>query len=92
MNTPYLKQYNELGELINRLDGGLRHKFPNRRARRAKPARDFNNKKSFPTVVVGNQRFRKRLQFIESKQDWDKSNGCWKVYPSKTVIHYDEAK
>jgi hypothetical protein len=74
MNTPYVKQYNELGELINRIDGNLRHKFPNRRARRKRTERDFNNAKSFHLVVVKTQKFRKRFQFIGDKR----------------ILHYDE--
>lgn len=90
MNTPYVKQYNELGELINRIEGNLRHQFPNRRARRSRPARDFNNKKSFPLVVVGNQKFRKRMQIIPENYKWDGDD--WVLITGKQIIHYDEAK
>lgn len=86
MNTPYVKQYNELGELINRIEGNLRHRFPNRRARKKRPERAFNNAKSFPLVVISNQKFRKRYQFIEAKFDWDKEE----IIPAKRILHYDE--
>lgn len=93
MNTPYVKQYNELGEVINRLDGGLKHKFPNRRARHAKPARDFNNKNSFPLVIIGRYRFAKRLQFIPGVFKWDKKYKRFVVDKKpRTIIHYDERK
>lgn len=76
MNTPYVKQYNELGELTNPIDGALRHAFPNRRARRAKKFRDWNNKSSFKMTVIGNYRFAKRIQVIGDKQ----------------ILHYVECK
>ncbi len=76
MNTPYVKQYNELGELTNPIEGALRHPFANRKARRYKPQRFMSNAKACHLTVVGNGRFRKRLQRIGNKQ----------------IIHYDELK
>lgn len=76
MNTPYIKQYNELGELTNPIQGALRNASPNRRARRSKQPRFMSNAKSFPLLLVGNGRFRKRIQWIMDKQ----------------VIHYDQLR
>ena len=43
MNTPYVKQY-ENGTLINPINGSYISHSPNRRARRFKNSRPFNNR------------------------------------------------
>lgn len=74
MNTPYVKQYNELGELTNPINGRYQSLVgANRRGRRAKQARFQNNKKGFKMIIVGSDRYFKRIQWIGDKQ----------------IIHYD---
>jgi hypothetical protein len=68
MNKPYVKQYNELGEVINPIQGKLSSFFPNRKKRRERPQPFLNNKKSYQLVVIGNSKFRKVLQ-IEKDSD-----------------------
>ncbi len=82
MNTPYVKQYNELGELINPINGKLTHKFSNRRERNAKKkaVRFVSNAKACHLVVYDKQRFRKRVQLINT------GSGV------KQIIHYDLLK
>lgn len=92
MNTPYVKQYDENGKIIpfqspvdekgNILPPQYISEFPNRKKRREKDMRFHNNRKTFPTVVAGSFRYRKRIQYA-----WDKEN-----QKMKTIEHYDLVK
>ena len=68
MNTPYVKQYNEEGEVINPINGKYVSQFPNRRARANKKQRFMNNSKSFPLIVFGKFKFKKVIQKEIDKQ------------------------
>lgn len=51
MNKPYVKQY-ENGVLANPIEKTFESKFPNRRARRLRDVRLFNNRNTYPTKVI----------------------------------------
>lgn len=89
MNTPYVKQYNELGELTNPIEGALRHPFPNRRARRSKQPRFMSNKRGTRMLIVGSDRYFKRVQWIAANVAIKKNKDVYQA--ERYVIHYDLA-
>jgi hypothetical protein len=67
MNVPYVKQFNEKGELTNPIKGIYPQPFENRHTRRLKEARFANNRKSAQIQVLGGKgtkqtKYRKVLQ------------------------------
>ena len=94
MNKPYVKEYNELGEVINKIDDFYQscnntpfdgktargsNPFPNRSLRRQKGSRN-NNRKQHP----------KRLQIISRKRMYDDESeefiGYKEITPKK-ILH-----
>ena len=68
MNTPYVKEYDKNGELLNPINGKYVNKFPNRQQRKANNTRFFNNKKSHQMVVHENTAYKKVLQHEIDKE------------------------
>lgn len=73
MNTPYVKQYNDLGQVINPIQGKYLSNFPNRSLRHQKQKRFKSNANSLPLLFVnyGNgkfERFIKQVQIIGKKK------------------------
>lgn len=64
MNTPYVKKYNEKGELLNPIKGRFINRFPNRMQRRLrfKDNRFTNNSKGTKLVVIGSNKFYQQVQ------------------------------
>lgn len=91
MNTPYVKKYDGNDVLTNPINGKYVNEFPNRQQRNSKPPRDYNNKKSIPTVIHGIWRYIKRLQIIPEKYKYNDLTGKWELKKKKTIIHYDLA-
>ena len=50
-NTPYVKQYNELGQLLNPINGAYISPYPNHATRNARPDRFKSNKKGVCLTV-----------------------------------------
>jgi hypothetical protein len=61
-NTPYVKQYNEQGDLINPIKGAYLSPYLNRRQRAVKKERFMNNSRSVKLVVLKNMKYRKFIQ------------------------------
>lgn len=68
MNTPYVKEYNELGELLNPIKGKFVNKFPNRQQRKPNRQRFFNNRATHQIVIHGNDAYRKVEQHEVDKE------------------------
>lgn len=66
MNTPYVKEYNENGELLNPIKGKYASSNPNRSNRRLihKKDRFKSNKKGQSMTVLVRDRYLKRTQLI----------------------------
>jgi hypothetical protein len=79
MNIPYIKEYNENGELVNPLLRTTLHKFPNRRQRRAELAtkRFKGNKKGISLTVYNNMKYERTRQVVKQKDG-----------TIKTIEHY----
>lgn len=73
MNTPYVKKYDSLGQLLNPINGKYTNNFSSRRVRNAKKNRDFNNSSNCQMNVLKTQAYRKRIQLIDGKP----------------IVHYD---
>lgn len=67
MNTPYVKKYDSLGQLLNPINGIYTSNFPSRRARNTKKNRDFNNSANCQMTVIKTDAYRKRIQLIDGK-------------------------
>lgn len=68
MNKPYVKQYNEEGELTNRIVDVYLTRFPNRSTRRSKPARFTNNRTGFHLHVTNGVKFKRYTQEVVDKK------------------------
>ncbi len=68
MNTPYVKQYDENGQVINPIVGIYPSEFDNRRKRREKFARFKNNRRTAQMVIGSTFRYKKSVQVITDKQ------------------------
>ena len=68
MNTPYVKEYDKNGELLNPINGKYVNEFPNRQQRKPNRQRFFNNKKTYQMVVYGNTAYKKVLQHEINKE------------------------
>jgi hypothetical protein len=81
MNKPYVKQFNENGELVNPIKGIYASVFPNReRRRRIKQAEPFmGNSKGAKITVSGKFKYRRYVQV---------SNGVGKDGRIHTINHY----
>ncbi len=77
-NTPYVKEYNEVGEIINPIIGSYLSPFKNRQQRRLKQNRFIGNGTNFPLVVAGAFKYKKRIQIIPGT--------------GKRIEHYDLIK
>ena len=77
MNKPYVKQYNEKGEVINHIKGVYLHYEPNRAARRPKKQRFYGESNNTHLTVVKTAKF---LRFRQSEVD---KNG-----KQKYIEHY----
>lgn len=88
MNTPYVKKYNELGQLTNPINGRYQslNAGSNRRGRRAKQPRFMSNANSFPLLIVGSDRYAKRVQFIA--ENWVTKKKKLLHQAARHVIHY----
>jgi hypothetical protein len=82
MNTPYVKRFNENGELLNPINGTYMSQHPNRRQRKSmeKGTRMFPNDKGFHMTVTPFGRYIKRYQ-----QEVDMETGRTKI-----ILHYDK--
>jgi len=80
MNTPYVKQYDKNGVLLNPIVGGYYHEFPNRAERRraAHPKRFRGNHKGISLTVNQNVKYRRVMQVV-----FDKDTG-----KKKNILHY----
>lgn len=83
MNTPYVKQYNEVGEVINPITKKTPYLnvFKNRRQRREKEPRFRGESKNWALTVLGRAKYYRVIQVINLK------NG-----KTKRIKHYIEAK
>jgi hypothetical protein len=68
MNVPYVKEYNDKGELLNPINGKYVNYFPNRQQRKPNRQRFFNNKKTSQLVTLGNKVYYKVLQYETDKE------------------------
>lgn len=67
MNTPYIKRYNQDGELTNPILGARLHHEANRRSRRSKPTRFVNNRNTFHLTVTETLRYKRVVQKVVCK-------------------------
>jgi hypothetical protein len=82
INQPYVKKYNENGELLNPINGKFVSQNENRSMRKTKQERFFNNSKSFKLLVTKTAKFKKVIQ-NEINSETGKS---------KEIIHYLKLK
>lgn len=61
-NKPYVKDFNENGELKNPIRGIYPTVGPNRKERRYREPRFMNNRGGAQIQVIGNKKYRKVLQ------------------------------
>ena len=64
MNIPYVKKYDENGELTNPINGVYVSSFPNRQARARRKERFLNNSKGCNLVVTKTMKYKKVLQEV----------------------------
>jgi hypothetical protein len=66
INIPYIKKYDNMGNVINPIGGGYFHNGENRAKRRAQlPTHKFIGcSKSFPLTVVGAHKYVRHIQGI----------------------------
>ena len=68
MNTPYIKQFNELGEIINPIEHSYMSEYSNRRERRHKDKRFHGNTKTHVHLTVtGVAKFKRVMQIATTK-------------------------
>lgn len=82
MNTPYVKEYDNFGNVKNPIKTGYFHNDQNRKERR-KPLqknRFFGNGKNFPLTVTPNAKYLRHIQIVSDK----------KIYKIKKILHYIE--
>ncbi len=98
MNIPYKKQYSE-GVLINPIEGKYPTLMPNRRSRRARPARAHGESRNYHLQVVGRRAFLVRKQVVVETTKVTTPHGEKKAYQlkngkpvTKTIVHYLERK
>ena len=65
MNVPYVKKFNENGELTNPISGVYKSEFQNRSERRKKPTRFRGNKKGISLTVVKTEKYKRVIQIIQ---------------------------
>lgn len=69
MNTPYIKQFNELGEVVNPIEHSYMSEYPNRRERRHSESRFYGNTASqCHLTVTGIAKFRRVVQTATTKK------------------------
>ena len=68
-NKPYVKTYNESGNVTNPIPTGYFHSLPNRKQRREpEPTKRFiGNGKNYPLTVIKTGKFRRFIQFESDK-------------------------
>ena len=67
MNTPYVKQFDSKGKLLNPFDGIYLNEFPNRQKRHEKVKRFYGESKNYHLTVVKTHRFKRFRQIIFKK-------------------------
>lgn len=74
MNIPYVKKFNENGELINPITSVYASEFPNRFERRRKPTRFKGNKKGISLTIVKTEKYKRVIQLIQiiEKNEYNK--------------------
>ena len=77
MNTPYTKQYNEQGILINPIQESYLHQFPNRRKRKEEQPRFYGESKNHHLTIVKTAKFLRHKQIVKLKDG-----------STKTIHHY----
>ncbi len=68
MNTPYVKEYDEKGQVTNPIVGMYPSEFPNRRKRNERAPRFKNNRATAQMVIGSSFRYRKRIQVTTDKE------------------------
>lgn len=66
MNTPYVKQYDHVGKLLNPIKGAYESPFPNRRSRRedTKKNRFYGESKNHHLTVMKTGKYLRHKQVI----------------------------
>ena len=87
MNKPYVKQVNDLGEIINPITSIYSSSFPNRRKRREKTKRFVKNTNTKHYTVLGIDKYERVAQVIK---EYDRIHHKFKVI--KIIYHYLDYK
>jgi hypothetical protein len=77
MNSPYIKQYNENGEVVNHINEAYITNFPNRRERNKKEPRFYGESKNHHLTIVKTAKFLRHKQIVKLKDG-----------STKTIHHY----
>lgn len=80
MNTPYKKEFDENGDLMNPITGSYMSEEPNRKTRRQRVGRFHGNGKNHHLTVTETRKYRRIMQLIEYVKDG--------IFYRKTVNHY----
>jgi hypothetical protein len=68
MNSPYVKIYDEKGELINPINGAYVSEFPNRAARKFRKQRFYSNGKTHKLTVTKTAKYKRVIQREVNKE------------------------
>lgn len=82
INMPYVKEFDENGQLLNPIKGMFKTQGLNRKMRREKNTRFMNNKKSFPITILKTRKFIRKIQTIIF---YNESEG---VYETRKILHH----
>lgn len=85
MNVPFVKKFDENGNIINFPKGGVKNAFPNRKERRKKlkKVRFHGESKNNHLTVFNNHKFRRVKQSINLKNEKGEFTG-----ETKIIEHY----
>ena len=69
-NIPYVKEYNDMGEVSNPIDRVYLNPYPNRWQRKSRPGRFIVCGKNFPLTLSpdGKLRYKRVLQIVGDKK------------------------
>lgn len=88
-NTPYVKQFDENGHLLNPIQGSYVSPFPNRQRRKAalRPERfmNFSKKGGTNLVVKGRMKFKKFVQEIKCIDPKTSKPATKRIYQTQHV-------